>query len=478
MLFERLIFMDLKERTPKNILIRYIITTLILWGLGFGVFAGLRWWEVAGDNSMARSLIAPVTTMLIFSSILIPDGSARVALGNQRIIPSDTHLKGLTGMIIIANLVLYSIPFIVFFFLIDEISFYLFGSIALVVVNITVFLSTFWKFKPHKTKLSAEIKLAENEVIKKDENENIVGIVTEKLPEFKIYPSKREIKRGYDFVLASIFRFLVFGLILGALLDQYILFLIILFLAPTLGFGWYYYRLNYYKFKRIPTPFKVEHGHQLTRMIFRTNLIFLLVLAGLSTLLILSHVLDGDMRADGFFWLMLGLMWLFFILSFLPLFILSHLHFKKLEREALDLGRIFAKHDLHSKRLQIKGKKTDESLRKFFIDIGLGNVDYLVGGMMNKMNIDDTLYNRHMPTIIAFNTTDVYVFSYNVGSSKLSFNMTFPISAMIILRTLAHKNERRVQFAIGQTIPALFVAHVEKKGLLRQNEMFQRFITL
>ena len=476
MLCERLICMDLKERTAKSILIRYIFTTLILWGLSFGVFAILLWWGIAGNNSMAYALIAPVASTLIFAPILISQKSARVSLSNQQIIPSDTHLKGLIGMIIIANLVIYSLPFIFLFILMDGTSYYLFVSIALVVVNIAVFLSTFWMFRPRETKLTAKVETGENDAFHKDEDDNLSGVEVEKLSKFKIYPSKQDIRKSYDAVLRGIFKFSFGGMILGALLDQPILFFILLFLSPILGFCLLYYRLNYYKFKRHPIPFEIQHGHQLTRMIFRVNLIFFFVLAGLFTLLLFSFVFDGDISADIIFWILFGLMWLFFILSFLPLFVLSHLYFKKLEREAFDAGRILAEHSLQLKKMRIKGKKTDDALRAFFREIGLGNIDYLFGGMTSGMNIDDPLSQALSPTIIAFNATDVYLFSDEI--SKVSFIMTFPTSVMTIVRALEHKSERRVQFSIGQAAPLLFIAYVDKKELIKQDKMFQRFINI
>lgn len=38
--------------------------------------------------------------------------------------------------------------------------------------------------------------------------------------------------------------------------------------------------------------------------------------------------------------------------------------------------------------------------------------------------------------------------------------------------------ERCVQFIIGQTAPLLFIAYVDKAGLIQQDQMFQRFINI
>jgi len=467
--------MELKERTPKGILIKYVVTTLILWILALGIFVGLLRWGWESENSVAQAFMPLLGGLAPLLPTLIADKSARVALSNFQIEPSEERLSKLTSKVIVINIVLYNLPFVFLFFWIDEFFLWL---VAWLIVNISAFLSTFWKFKPQKTKLTPKIENIENDVIERDEAESIININMANIPEFKYHPTKTTMKRSYEIVVAATIVFIFLGLLISSLLDQFIWFFIITFLSPTLGFGAFYYRKNYYKFKKNPIPLEIEHGHHLTKMVFRTNLIFLLVLVGFVTVLAVASGLDGDTNATPRFWIILGLMWLFFIFSFLPLFIISHLYFQKLERDALDAGRIVKESAIDLKRLKLKGKKTDERLKAFFIEIGLGNINYLVGMAIGGMNIDHTVTQQQQPGIIAFNDTDVYLFSYVLGSSKINLDLTFPSSTMTILRILKHKNERRVEFIVGDSRSILFIATVNKKGFNHQEEMFKRFIDL
>jgi len=468
--------MDLKERTSTDIFVKYLVTTFALWGLAIGVLGGFFWLLRVRNNSMAESLLPYVIMVVVFSPMFIPDKSARVALNNQRILPSDTHLNKLGTKIVITNIIFYSLPFIVLLFIVNE--HHLIWIIVVFVVNIVAFLSSFWKFRPKMTKLSSKVETIQNDIFEKDEEDNILDVNVKQLPEFRIYPSKAVIKNSYDAVISTISGFIIFGIIIGPLLDLISIFLIILFLAPTLAFGVFYFRINYYKFKKNPLPFEIEHGNQLTKMVFKNNLIFFLVITGFTTMIVLSVILDGAIRINSRFWILIGLVLLFFIISFLPLFILSHIYFKKLEAAAYDAGRFVQESAFNSKRLRIKGKKTDESLKAFFTSLRLENMNYLVGLQAADMNIDDPILQSPPPSIMAFNDTDLHLFSYYLGSSRITHTFTFPMATITILRTLEHYNQRRVEFLVGNAMRILFIAEVGKKRLNHQEEMFGRFIDL
>jgi len=468
--------MDLKERTPTNILIWYVVTTLVLWGLALGALGGIFWLGAVRENSVAETIIPYLIMLVIFSPILIPDKSARVALNNQRILPSDNHLSRLSVRIAIVNVILYSLPFIIVRFFIDD--YYLLWSIALLIVNIAAFLSSFWKFRPKKTKMSSKVETAQNDLFKKDEEGNIIDINAEQLPNFKLYPNKAAVKKSYDSVSAAIFGIIFLGLIIGALLDLTSIFLMILLLAPITAFGIFYYRMNYYNFKRNPHPFEIEHGYELTKMVFKANLISFFIVTGFALLIVFYGASDRNICINTRFWLRIGLILLFFIVSFLPLFTISHMYFKKLEADAYDAERIAEESPFSSKRLKLKGKKTDETLTAFITEIGLGNMDYLIGWEIRNLNIDHLNPVGRVPptTIMVFNDTEVHLFL--LVSSRITHILTFPTAVITILRTLEHKNERRVEFLVGNTMRILFIVQVNKKGLNHQEEMFKRFIDL
>ena len=472
--------MDLKQRTAQSILIKYVVVTLALWGILAVVVFGVFWWGIRTENEIIDALIAPIIMIIIAAPFFIPDKSARMALNDQAILTSDKHLSHLGKMIVIANIVIYSLPFIILFALINEASFYTAGSIGLVVVNLIAFSSSIRKFRPNKeTKLTPKVQISTDARIEKGEDGKIIGLKTEELSTFKIYPTKLDIKTVYQHSLVQMIIFAFLGLIIGAIFNQLFLFLIILFLSPTLSFGRFYYRSNFFRFKKNPAAFEVEHGYDLTKMIFKINLIPFSTCLILVTFVV-TYLIRERLSCTPIHRLLTGFaqIWLFFVLAFLPLFILSHLYFKKLERDAYEAGRFVEISPLNSQKLIFKGKKNDENLRSFLINVGLEKMDYLVGFRAFKMNIDDHNYQSPPPTLMVFNDHKAHIFSYYVGSKRISYHLSFSFSDVVILRTLEHQFERRVQFLIGDQMSILFIVNTKRKDFVHQEEMFQKFISL
>lgn len=462
--------MDLTQRSIKQILLKYVLVSLSLWLLVGLVVFFVFWWEAA------EFIQVPVLTMVAFTPILIPDKSAQMALNNQRILPSDKHLIGLSKYVVLTNIALYSIPFLLLIFLINrfEQDFPTALVIIMVVVNIAVFLTTFWKFRPQKTKLTKKVKVASSDVIRTDEEGRAISIDVENLPEFIIYPTKVAIMRMYDFVAACMVVFVFVGMVLGPLFGMELL-LVVFFLAPTLAFVTFYCRINFYRFKRNPSPLEIEYGYQLPKAVFRRNLTYYLFFSGFTTLLLLTGIMDSDISPNRVFWLFIAAMWLFFTVSFLPLFISSHLYFKKLEQKALDSGRFVQESVFNSQRLRLRGKKHDESINAFLQEIGLYGMHYLVGFQANNISIDGQPAQTNS-TIIAFDNNMVHLFSYPAGSTRVFYDLTFPVTAMTIVQTLANKNERRIEFLVGNSNRMLFILRIDAKGFALQSEMFERFV--
>ena len=477
--------MDLKQRTAKNILVKYVVTTLVLWGLLIGIAFGIFWWGIRAENEIVNALIAPLIMIILASPFFIPDKSARVALNHQAILASDKHLSHLSRMITLANIVIYSLPFIILFTLINEASFYVAGGIGLVVVNLFVFLGSFRKFQPRKsqsskeTKLTPKVQISSDERIEKDGNGEIIGLKIEELSTFKIYPTKLDIKTVYQNSLFQMVVFAFLGLTAGVVFNQLSLFIVILFLSPILSFGCFYYRSNFFRFKRKPATFEVEHGYHLTKMIFKSNLILLSTCLVLITLLV-TYLIRDRFSCTPTHRLLTGFVqiWLFFVLAFLPLFISSHLYFKKLERDASEAGRFVEISPLNSQKLVFKRKKNDKNLRSFLVDVGLEKMDYLVGFRAFRMNIDDQNHQSPPPTVMVFDNHKAHIFSYYVGSKRIRYHLSFPFSKVMILKTLEHQFERRVQFLVGDQINILFIVNTKRKDFVHQEEMFQKFIDL
>jgi len=70
--------MDLKERTSTGILVKYVIVTVVLWGLAIGILLFAFWRQADG-------LLPALTIGIAICPIYIPDKNARIALNNQRI---------------------------------------------------------------------------------------------------------------------------------------------------------------------------------------------------------------------------------------------------------------------------------------------------------------------------------------------------------------------------------------------------------
>lgn len=469
--------MDLKVRSTKSILIKYIVITFLLWGGIIGILGGVFWLASVQDNGFAESLLPLLFMGFILSPFFIPSKSARMALNDLAILPREKHLKKLWLTVALVNIMIYSLPFLFLLWIVDH---HLLWLTGLIVINLIAFLSTFWKFRPlRKTKLTDQVQVMAHEIIKSDDDFYIHDIDLTKIPDFNIYPTRKEIKQIYDKILPISFGISFLGAILGPLFDHLFPFLALIFLAPIGAFGIIFYRLNYFQFKKAPLPFQVVFGHKLTALIFMMNLIHYLIFAGLSTAVIVLMLSDSQRCLTVSQWLfIIALVWLFFTLSFLPLFFVSHLYFKNLEKSASAANRIAEHLPFYSQRLTLKGKKTDDSIQAFLNDIGLKEMNYLVGIRAFNMNIDDLGHPSTPPTLMAYNDHMVHIFSFYIGAKRINYQLSFPTSALTVLKTLNSGSQRRVDFLVGRHLRILFIADTQEKHFINQEAMFDGFLNL
>ena len=161
--------------------------------------------------------------------------------------------------------------------------------------------------------------------------------------------------------------------------------------------------------------------------------------------------------------------WLTYAAAFVPVFIISFLFFRKIERKAIAIE------DIHGNIIDFKTTKfaegiTDATFKKFLISLDLGNIDYFFGVHFNG-KITDKRIKPITEYMIAFDTEQVYMFE--VYGKSISHLTIIPRDEITLTHKVDMKNKRRIELN-----PSLLEITFDQKGFEHQEEMLDRFMDM
>jgi len=173
------------------------------------------------------------------------------------------------------------------------------------------------------------------------------------------------------------------------------------------------------------------------------------------------------------------LSWIFIVLTFVPVFIISSAFFQKVESNAIKFtdatGRV-----LDFSKINIEGKLTGDSFRDFLFRLGIGNINYFL-----SIGLDTEIQRRNAKStkryVIAFDEEQVYMFE--VPRNRIRHHYVVPRKLVNLTHNLAMENKHRLEIIFGARGVVVFGAMslevpFKMKGFEQQEEMLSRFVDI